>query len=149
MYGPYDHFNLTSSHVIPALIMKVDQAINNKQGTITLWGTGTPSREFLFASDCADAIALAIEKEAPPAPINVGTGQETKISELASMIGEMMGFEGEFVYDTSKPDGQPRRSLDVSRSKEVLGFEAQTSLRAGLKVTIDWYLQNKNGEENE
>jgi len=149
MYGPYDHFNLTSSHVIPALIMKVDQAISNKQDTITLWGTGTPSREFLFASDCADAIALAIEKEAPPAPINVGTGQETKISELASMIGEMMGFEGEFVYDTSKPDGQPRRSLDVSRSKEVLGFEAQTSLRAGLKVTIDWYLQNKNGEENE
>lgn len=148
MYGPYDHFNLTSSHVIPALIMKVDQAIKNEQDTITLWGTGTPSREFLFAADCADAIALAIENDAPPAPLNIGTGQETKISELASIIGEMMGFKGEFVYDDTKPDGQPRRSLDVSKSKEILGFEAQTSLRDGLKQTIKWYLENKSGEDN-
>lgn len=139
MYGPYDHFNLTSSHVIPALILKVQRAIEAGESAITLWGTGQASREFLYALDCAQAIELAIEKDVPPEPINIGTGKEIKICELVQTIGDIMGFEGELLYDTSKPDGQPRRCLDVTRSRELLGFEAKTNLRDGLEKTIDWY----------
>jgi GDP-L-fucose synthase len=143
MYGPYDHFNLTSSHVIPALILKVQRAIETQQDSITLWGTGQASREFLYAPDCAEAIELAMERDVPPIPINIGTGEEIKICELIETISDLMGFQGELKYDTSKPDGQPRRCLDVTRSKELLGFKARTGLREGLEKTINWYLKER------
>jgi len=139
MYGPYDHFNLTSSHVIPALILKVDQAIKQKDKSITLWGTGQASREFLYAPDCAEAIRLSIEKEIPPEPMNIGTGKEIKICDLIETICDIMGFGGEILYDTSKPDGQPRRCLDTSKAKQLLGFQAKTSLQDGLIHTIKWF----------
>jgi GDP-L-fucose synthase len=140
MYGPYDHFNLTSSHVIPALILKFYNAIKNGDRQVTLWGTGKVSREFLYAPDCCEAIELAIQKDISPEPINIGTGKEITIADLASEISEQMGYEGEIVYDSSKPDGQPRRCLDVGKAKERLGFEAKTDLQTGLKQTIEWFL---------
>ena len=143
MYGPHDHFNLTSSHVIPALILKVYNAMKNGDSSITLWGTGQVSREFLYAEGCAEAIKLAIEKDVPPDPINVGTGKEIKICDLASEIAEQMGFGGEILYDSDKPDGQPRRCLDTTKAKKLLGFEAKTSFQEGLKKTIEWFLRNQ------
>lgn len=140
MYGPHDHFNLTSSHVIPALILKFYNAMKKGQRQVTIWGTGEASREFLYAPDCAEAIRLAIEKDVTPEPINLGTGKEIKIKELVSEIGEQMGFEGDIVYDSSKPDGQPRRCLDTKRAEERLGFKASTDFQTGLKQTIEWFL---------
>lgn len=139
MYGPHDHFNLTSSHVIPALILKIHKAWDNQE-PITVWGTGKASREFLYVKDCADAIAKAIEVDVSPEPINIGTGCEITIADLVETIAKELGFEGEIIYDTSKPDGQPRRCLDTSRAKKRLGFEAQVSLKEGIRETIDWYL---------
>lgn len=147
MYGPHDHFNLTSSHVIPALILKVKTAIDNNESSITLWGTGQASREFLYAPDCAEAIKLAIEKDVSPEPINIGTGKEIKICELIEIIADIMGFDGGIIYDTTKPDGQPRRCLDISRAKDRLGFEAKTNLRDGLINTMEWFKTN-NLDEN-
>jgi len=144
MYGPHDHFNLTSSHVIPALILKVDQAIKESNKSITLWGTGQASREFLYAPDCAEAIKLSIEKDIPPDPINIGTGKEIKICELIETIADIMGFDGIINYDNSKPDGQPRRCLDTSKARDLLGFEARTTLRQGLIDTIKWFKNNLN-----
>ena len=140
MYGPHDHFNLTSSHVIPALILKFYNALKEGDSSVTLWGTGQASREFLYAPDCVEAIKLAIEKDVSPEPINIGTGKEIKICELATEIAEQMGYGGEIIYDTSKPDGQPRRCLDTSRAKDRLGFEAKTNFKDGLKQTIEWFL---------
>ena len=140
MYGPHDHFNLTSSHVIPALILKFYNAMRNHEREVTLWGTGTVSREFLYAPDCCEAIALAIQNDIGPEPINIGSGSEITIGNLATEIAEQMGFEGDILYDTSKPDGQPRRCLDVSKAKEKLGFEAKTDLQTGLQRTIEWFL---------
>jgi len=142
MYGPHDHFNLTSSHVIPALIFKVHQAISHKDKSITLWGTGQASREFLYVSDCVEAIKLSIEKDISPDPINIGTGKEIKICELIETIVDIMGFDGIIKYDMSKPDGQPRRCLDTTRAKSLLGFEAKTDLRQGLVSTINWFDKN-------
>lgn len=142
MYGPHDHFNLTTSHVIPALIMKVDMAIKNNEESITVWGTGVAHREFLYVDDCVDAIMRAIQTDTDSQPINIGNGQETKISELITMICDIMGYRGTIEFDTTKPDGQPRRCLDVSRAQEVLNFTAKTSLREGLEKTINWYKEN-------
>jgi len=139
MYGPHDHFNLTSSHVIPALILKVHKARNNGDTEIVLWGSGQASREFLYAPDCAEAIKLAIQKDVGPEPINIGTGKEIKICELIEAIADRMGFDGKIEYDTTKPDGQPRRCLDTTRAKERLGFEATTDLKTGLNSTIEWF----------
>jgi len=139
MYGPHDHFNLTSSHVIPALILKVHQAKMNGDSIITLWGTGQASREFLFAEDCAEAIKLSIEKNIGPEPINIGTGKEIKICELVETIADIMGFDGEIIYDDNYPDGQPRRCLDTTKAKEKLGFEAKTNLKEGLNKTIHYF----------
>jgi GDP-L-fucose synthase len=139
MYGPYDHFNLTSSHVIPALILKFYNAIRTGSD-VTLWGTGEASREFMYVLDCAEAIKLAIEKDVGPEPINIGTGQEIKIKDVALEIAEQMGFNGKIIYDDLKPDGQPRRCLNTDRAKERLGFVAKTDLRTGLKKTIEWFL---------
>ena len=145
MYGPHDHFNLTSSHVIPALIVKVRQAIKKESPSITLWGTGEASREFLFAGDCGQAIINAINTDGlSPEPINIGTGKEIKIKDLAKEIANIMGYKGDIIYDSSKPDGQPRRCLDTSRAKERLGFEAQVELKEGLQQTINWYMENRN-----
>jgi len=145
MYGPHDHFNLTSSHVIPALILKVHQAIENGDPSITLWGTGEASREFLFVEDCGQAIVKAINSDnLSPEPINIGTGKEIKIKDLVKEITNIMGYKGDIIYDPSKPDGQPRRCLDTSRAKERLGFEAQVELKEGLQTTINWYMENKN-----
>jgi len=139
MYGPYDHFNLTSSHFIPALILKFHEAIKNNED-VTLWGTGEASREFLYAPDCAEAIKLAIEKDVGPDPINIGTGREIKIIDLAEMIANLMGFKGAIFFDSSKPDGQPRRCLNTDLAENKLGFKAKTSLVSGLTQTIRWFL---------
>lgn len=139
MYGKYDTFNTTSSHVIPALIVKIHQAKMSKKDHIELWGTGEASREFLYVDDCAEAISLAIEKDIPPDPINIGTGKEIKIKDVASMICDIIGYDGEIVYDRTKPDGQPRRCLDVTRAKDILGFTAKTSLGEGLEKTIEHF----------
>jgi len=138
MYGPHDHFNLTSSHVIPALILKFYEAIKSGKD-VTLWGTGEASREFLYAPDCAEAIKLAIQKDVGPEPINIGTGKEIKIIDLAETIADLMSFDGTIFFDSSKPDGQPRRCLDTARAKERLGFEATTDLETGIKSTIEWF----------
>jgi GDP-L-fucose synthase len=143
MYGPHDHFNLTSSHVIPALILKVYNAMKNGDRSITLWGTGRASREFLYAPDCADAIVKAIETDVDPLPINIGTGKEIRICDLITEIVEQMGYEGEIKYDTSKPDGQPRRCLSTMRAKHALGFTTKTDLQDGLTNTIEWFLKTK------
>ena len=140
MYGPHDHFNLTSSHVIPALILKFYNAMKAGERQVTIWGTGEASREFLYAEDCAEAISLALEKDVEPEPINIGTGAEIKIKDLVVEIAQQMGFEGDIFYDSSKPDGQPRRCLDVERAKARLGFEAKTDFQTGLKNTIEWFL---------
>jgi GDP-L-fucose synthase len=110
---------------------------------VTIWGTGEASREFLYAEDCAEAVNLAIKKDVEPEPINIGTGSEIKIKDLVSEISEQMGYEGEIIYDDSKPDGQPRRCLDTSRAKARLDFEAKTDFATGLKQTIEWFLKER------
>ena len=142
MYGPHDHFNLTSSHVIPALILKVHNAIENNDPWITAWGTGNASREFLYAEDCAEAIRLAIETDTDPSVINIGTGSEIKIKDLLSKICNIMGFKGDIHWDASKPDGQPRRCLDVSKAQDLLGFKASVDFDEGLQRTIEWFRAN-------
>jgi GDP-L-fucose synthase len=135
LYGPRDNFDLDSSHVIPALIRKMLEA----DGDVTLWGDGSPTREFLFVDDCAEALQLAAERYDAPEPVNLGTGVETSIRELAETIADLTGFTGNIVWDASMPNGQPRRSLDATRARELFGFRATTLLRDGLEKTIAWY----------
>jgi GDP-L-fucose synthase len=139
LYGPGDNFDLESSHVIPALIRKCEEARVAGRDEVVCWGTGSASREFLYVDDCADAIVAATERYDEPEPINIGAHSEIKIRELTELIARLTGFEGELVWDSSKPDGQPRRCLDTSRATELLGFTASTSLEEGLRQTIDWY----------
>ena len=148
MYGPHDHFNLTSSHVIPALILKFYNAMKNGDD-VKLWGTGSASREFLYAPDCVEAIARAIETDISLDPINIGTGKEITIKDLATEIAEQMGYKGEIKWQSDKPDGQPRRCLDTSKAKSLLGFEAKTDLQTGLKQTIEWFLNDNNLEKSQ
>ena len=136
LYGPNDNFHLESSHVIPAMIRKFVEAIDRNEPTVTLWGTGTPSREFLYVDDAARGLLLAAERLQVSDPVNLGVGRETRIRDLAELIGQLAGFEGEIVWDTSKPDGQPKRFLDVSRARELMGFEATVALEDGLARTI-------------
>jgi GDP-L-fucose synthase len=144
MYGPHDHFNVTSSHVIPALILKFYNAMKHGCDSVECWGTGAASREFLYASDCAEAIERAIwAQNVGPEPINIGTGKEITIFDLVNEIADQMGFEGDIVWDKSKPDGQPRRCLNVHRAQERLGFTAKTDFQTGLKQTIEWFLQQQ------
>lgn len=144
MYGPHEHFNLTSSHVIPALILKFYSAIKNGDSEVEVWGTGKASREFLHAKDCARAIEHAIwARNVGPEPINIGTGEEITISDLVTEISEQMGFEGEIIWDITKPDGQPKRRLNVHRAQEKLGFKAEVDLQTGLKHTIEWFLKQQ------
>jgi GDP-L-fucose synthase len=135
LYGPRDNFDLETSHVIPALIRKMLESPDE----IVLWGDGSPSREYLFVEDCAEAFLLAADRYDGPEPVNVGTGVETTVRETAELIAELVGFDGTIVWDTSMPNGQPRRSLDASRARELFGFEARTPLRDGLERTIAWY----------
>lgn len=142
LYGPQDNFDLESSHVIPALIRKFSSAVSNQQSEVLVWGTGEPSREFLYVNDAAKGLLMATERYNKPDPVNLGSGKEVRISELVQLIANLTGFHGKISYDTSKPDGQPRRSLDTSRAKSEFGFEATTELLEGLKATIDWYKRN-------
>jgi len=135
LYGPRDNFALESSHVIPALIRKMIES----PGEVVLWGDGTPTREFLFVDDCVEGLALAAERYDGADPVNLGTGVETSIRQLAETIAEVTGFEGEIVWDTSMPNGQPRRQLDASRAEELFGFRARTPLREGIERTVAWY----------
>jgi GDP-L-fucose synthase len=135
LYGPRDNFDLDSSHVIPALIRKMVESSDE----VVLWGDGSPTREFLFVDDCADGLLLAATRYDGPDPVNLGTGVETSIRELAELIAELTRFEGELIWDTSMPNGQPRRQLDASRAEQLFGFRARTALRDGLARTIAWY----------
>lgn len=139
LYGPRDNFHLEHSHVIPALIRKMVDARNRGEKKVVVWGTGNASREFLYVEDAAEAILLATEKYNKPDPVNLGTGKEIKIRDLVNLIAELIGYEGEIIWDTSKPDGQPRRCLDTSKAEEEFGFKAKTSFREGLIKTIEWY----------
>lgn len=143
MYGPNDNFNPASSHVIPALILKIDRAIQVGKNYIELWGTGNASREFLYVDDCADAICKTLEIKTTPHPINIGTGDEITIRDLVTTLCKIMGFKGEIRYNSDFPDGQPRRCLDVSKAYKVLGFQATTKLYEGLKNTVSWYYRFK------
>ncbi|MDI6451293.1 GDP-L-fucose synthase family protein [Anaerobaca lacustris] len=139
LYGPGDNFDPTTSHVIPALIRKFCHAVDTGAGQVEIWGTGSACREFFYVEDCARAIALAAERYDGSEPVNLGSGIEITIGDLAEKIGALTGFKGELVFDPSKPDGQPRRRLDVSRARKSFGFEAATTLDDGLSKTIEWY----------
>ncbi len=139
LYGPGDNFDLESSHVIPAFVRKFTEAVGTGKTQVTIWGTGTASREFLYVDDAAEGILAAAEKYDKPAPVNLGTGKEITIRELVETVASLTGFKGKIVWDTTKPDGQPRRCLDVTRAKNEFGFEAKTRLELGLQNTIDWY----------
>ena len=135
LYGPRDNFHSTNAHVIPDLIRKMVES----RDEVVLWGDGSPTREFLYVDDAAEGLLLAAQRYDRPEPVNLGTGSEVSIRELAELIAELTGFEGEIVWDPSQPNGQPRRSLDISRARELFGFEARTPLREGLERTIAWY----------
>ena len=141
LYGPKDNFDPESSHVIPALIRKFVLAVESDQRIVEVWGTGNASREFLYVMDGARAIVLASERYNKPQPVNIGSGKEIRIGDLVELIAELTGYDGEIGWDASKPDGQPRRCLDVSRAREF-GFSAEMDLKEGLKRTIDWYLNH-------
>ena len=142
LYGPRDNFDPRSSHVIPALIKKFADAKEGGRDKVEVWGTGNASREFLYVEDAAEGICLAAEKYDGPEPVNLGAGFEIKIKDLVELIAKLMDFGGKIVWDKSKPDGQPRRMLDVSRAEKLFGFRARTRFEDGLKATIDWYLEN-------
>lgn len=144
LYGPRDNFDLESSHVIPALIRKFIDGVENDKNEVEVWGTGEASREFLYVEDAAEGILTATEKYDKADPVNIGAGFEIKIKDLVNLISDLTGFEGEIKWDTSRPDGQPRRCLDVSRAKKEFGFEAKVKFEEGLKKTIAWYKENKD-----
>ncbi len=143
LYGPRDNFDLETSHVIPALVRKCATAKDAGHTSITLWGDGSPTREFLYVEDAAEGILLAAEHYQGDLPINLGTGEEVAIRDLARMIAAEVGFSGQIQWDTTKPNGQPRRCLDVSRAKQLFGFQARHSLRDGLKNTVQWFRANR------
>jgi GDP-L-fucose synthase len=142
MYGPGDNFDPNSSHVIPALIKKFVEAKRQEQPQVTVWGTGKATREFLYVEDCAEAVLLAAEKYDDADPINIGAGFEISIKDLAEMIKKVSGFKGDIVWDSTKPDGQPRRMLDTSQAQNRFGFKAKTTFDKGLAKTIEWYTRS-------
>ena len=135
LYGPRDNFDLETSHVIPALIRKMVEA----EDEVVLWADGTPTREFLYVEDCVEGLLLAAERYDGPEPVNLGAGKEISIRDLAELVADVTGYEGRIVWDTSKPGGQPRRSVDASRARELFGFEARMPLREGIERTVAWY----------
>ena len=148
LYGPGDNFDLESSHVIPALIRKCVDAVESRHEEIVLWGDGSPTREFLYVEDAAEGILLATEHYDKSNPINLGSGMEISIRELATTIAEMTGFKGRIVWDSTKPNGQPRRCLDVTLAEREFNFRAATPFNAGLRKTIDWYLSSRQAKES-
>jgi GDP-L-fucose synthase len=147
LYGPGDKFHPAVSHVIPALIKKCVDAVESGADHIEVWGTGSASREFLYVDDAAEGILLATERYDGPDPVNLGANREMPIKELVGIIVELTGFKGDVRWDTTKPDGQPRRNVDPSRAKELFGFEARTGFREGLRETIDWYRSHREEAE--
>jgi GDP-L-fucose synthase len=143
LYGPRDNFELTSSHVIPAMIRKFWEAKENGAESVELWGDGSPTREFLYVEDAAEGILAAAAHYDGPEPVNLGNGREIRIRDLAELIARQVGFSGRIEWDTSKPGGQPRRCLDVTRARELFGFEARTSFEEGLRRTIGWYAEHR------
>jgi GDP-L-fucose synthase len=143
LYGPRDNFHLEDSHVIPAMIRKFIDAEARGEGTVTLWGDGTPTREFLYVDDCAEGLLLAAERYNDPDPVNLGAGFEVSMRDLAARIGHLTGYRGDIVWDAARPNGQPRRMLDVQRARERFGFEARTGFDDGLARTIAWYRANR------
>jgi GDP-L-fucose synthase len=139
LYGPRDNFHLDSSHVIPALIRKCIEARETDQEELVVWGDGSPTREFIYVEDAAEGILLASERYNAPDPVNIGSGREISIKDLALLIARLTGFEGRLVFDTSRPNGQPRRGLDTRRAEERFGFKAQVDFEEGLRRTIEWY----------
>jgi GDP-L-fucose synthase len=139
LYGPRDNFDPASSHVIPALIKKCFDAMEKGESEIVVWGDGSPTREFLYVEDCAEAIALATERYSKPDPINIGAGFEISIKDLVELIARLTGFQGRIAWDTTKPNGQPRRCLDTSRAEREFGWRAKTGFEVGLRRTIEWY----------
>jgi GDP-L-fucose synthase len=135
LYGPRDNFDLETSHVIPALIRKMLEA----EDEVVLWGDGSPTREFLYVEDCVDGLVLAAERYDGPDPVNLGAAREISIKDLAELIADVVGYEGLIVWDSEKPNGQPRRSVDATRARELFGFEAKTPLREGIERTVAWY----------
>jgi GDP-L-fucose synthase len=144
LYGPRDNFDLQSSHVIPALIRKCIEAQERGVGQIVLWGDGSPTREFLYVEDAARGIVLAAERYNAGEPVNLGSGMEICIKDLAHLIARLTGYEGDIVWDTSKPNGQPRRALDISRAEKHFGFRAQMPFEEGLRRTIEWFRRNRD-----
>ncbi|MBA4419988.1 MAG: GDP-fucose synthetase [Anaerolinea sp.] len=140
LYGPRDNFRPESSHVIPALIKKCVEAVERGEKEVVIWGDGSPTREFIYVDDAAEGIALATEKYNGSDPVNIGSGNEISIKDLAEMIARLTGFKGKLAWDTSKPNGQPRRGLDVSRAERYFGFKAQMSFEDGLRKTIEWFI---------
>jgi GDP-L-fucose synthase len=143
LYGPRDNFDLETSHVIPALIRKMIEAEIEGRSEVVLWGDGSPTREFLYAGDAARGIVLAAERYNRSEPVNLGAGLEISIRNLAGMIAELTGYSGEIIWDTSKPNGQPRRALDITRAKEYFGYQAEMPFKEGLERTIAWYRSNR------
>ncbi len=143
LYGPGDNFDPSSSHVIPALIKKCVDAIVNKEDEIVVWGTGKASREFLYVEDCAKGIVIAAEKYNKSDPVNLGSSMEIKVKKLVKLIAQYTGFKGKITWDASKPDGQPRRSLDTSKAYNEFGFRAETNFERGLRNTIQWYMKER------
>ena len=139
LYGPRDNFDPDSSHVIPALIRRCTEAVSQGKKELSVWGTGNATREFLYVEDCAEAIILASEHYDSSAPVNIGSGMEISIKNLVRLIAQLTGFQGDIVFDPTKPDGQPRRRLDTTRAKKQFGFVASTQFEEGLKKTIEWY----------
>jgi len=143
LYGPRDNFDLESSHVIPAMIRKFLAAKERGEPSVVLWGDGSPTREFLYVEDAAEAIALATERYDGSEPVNLGSGEEISIRELAELIAAEVGFRGEIVWDTTQPNGQPRRRLDVSRAERLFGFRAKHPFRDGVRQTVDWFVEHR------
>ncbi len=143
LYGPGDNFRPESSHVIPALIKKCVEAVDHGDKEVVIWGDGSPTREFIYVEDAAEGIAAASEKYNSSEPVNIGSGNEISIKNLAELIARLTGFKGKLVWDNNKPNGQPRRGLDVSRAEKYFGFKAKMSFEEGLHNTIEWYLKNK------
>jgi len=143
LYGPSDNFDPKSSHVIPALIKKCFDAIDNNSKEIVVWGTGNATREFLYVEDCAEGIILATERYDKSEPVNLGAGFEISIKDLVDLIARLTGFKGKIIWDTEKPDGQPRRSLDTQKAFKEFGFKAKTPFEEGLRKTIEWYREHR------
>ena len=144
LYGPRDNFDLASSHVIPALIRKCVEAVERDEDVIEVWGSGVPTREFLYVDDAADGIVAGAERYEGSEPVNLGTGREISIRDLATLIADLTGFRGTFAWNTTKPDGQPRRALDVSRARDAFGWTAKVPFEEGLATTIAWYREHRS-----